>query len=82
MIIQIEDYFGNDVLRLNYCQILSNITDNKVKLVNEIAEVNGYNVADIEGDHIRVQQHNVDVSEEEQKEDLIELVSKLNKQFI
>jgi hypothetical protein len=86
MRIQIENYFGNDILKLDFCLKDRVISDNRVELVNEIAEVCGYSVADIDTDEqggfIRVQQANVDNSEEEERKELLELVNKLNSQFL
>lgn len=87
MRIKIEDYFGNDVIVLQFCLKDSEITKRKdrVDKVNEIAIDYGYSVADIDedeqGEYIRVQQIHVvdDIVDEgtQEKIDLIKLVSNL-----
>jgi hypothetical protein len=85
MKIQIEDYFGNDVLTLEYNQLTSN-----TELVDKV-ETNsldfGYGVADVDLDEnnnefIRLQNNCVDLSEEQEKQDLVNLISKLNNVFL
>ena len=82
MKICIEDYFGNDLLIINYVNTIPTITDNSVKVVDEIANVHGYNVADIEDDVIRVQCVDVVDCHNTNKKNLNELVVKLNNQYI
>lgn len=85
MKIQIEDYFGNDVLTLEYNQLISN-----TELVDKV-ETNsldfGYSLADVDLDEnnnefIRLQNNCVDLSEEQEKQDLVNLISKLNNVFL
>ena len=76
MRIQIEDYFGNDVIKLQFClkdMSVSNHQD-RVDKLNEIAIEHGYSVADLDedeqGEYIRVQQidvidDDVDLGEQE-----------------
>jgi hypothetical protein len=87
MKIQIEDYFGNDIMKLNYTLKDKVISDDIVRVVGVLANNCGYDVADVETDEdnidfIRVQQCNVDNTEKGEKVDLLELVNKLNKRFL
>jgi len=82
MKIKIEDYFGNDVLSLNYEQCLVNASDNTIKVIDEISNVHGYSVADVEDDYVRVQCDDVVDDYITNKNVLVELVSKLNKHFL
>jgi len=87
MNIQIEDYFGNDVVKLNYCLKDKVISDSVVTEIGVIASNCGYDVADIDSDeddiqYIRLQQGNVDNTDEEEKKDLMELVNKFNIRFL
>jgi len=87
MNIQIEDYFGNDVMKLNYCLKDKQISKGNITVVGVLASNCGYDVADVETDEngidfIRVQQVNVDNSEEQEKKDLLELINKLNKVYL
>lgn len=85
MKIQIEDYFGNDVLTLEYNQLISN-----TELVDKVETTSlefGYGVADVDSDEnnnefIRLQNNCVDLSEEQEKQDLVNLISKLNNVFL
>ena len=85
MKIQIEDYFGNDVLTLEYNQLISN-----TELVDKVETTSlefGYCVADVDSDEnnnefIRLQNNCVDLSEEQEKQDLVNLISKLNNVFL
>lgn len=87
MNIQIEDYFGNDVLKLTFCLKDKVISKDRATAIGIIASTCGYDVADVDTDEngidvIRVQQVNVDNSEQEEKKDLIKLVTKLNTHFL
>ena len=87
MNIQIENYFGHDILKLDYCQLDKVIYKERQKLVETIANKYGFNVADIDEDdngieYIRLQQVNVDNSEEQERADLLKLVAKLNTHFL
>jgi len=87
MRIKIEDYFGNDVIALQFCLKDSNVSEHqdRVDKVNEIAIDHGYSVADIDedeqGEYIRVQQIDVidDIVDEGEQEaiNLTMLVSNL-----
>lgn len=92
MRIKIEDYFGNDVIALQFCMkdiSVSNHQD-RVDKVNEIAIDYGYSVADVDedeqGEYIRVQQIYVidDIVDEGEQEkiDLTMLVSNLTADLI
>lgn len=86
MKIQIEDYFGNDILILNYKLLDGNRFPYNVDKASIIAEKSGYDLADIDtdedGDYIRIQQANVDTAIVNEKKDLLQMVSKLNDAFI
>lgn len=87
MNIRIEDFFGNDVLKLDYCLKHKEITEGNITVVGVIASNCGYNVADVDCDEagidfIRVQQVNVDNTDKEEKENLLKLINKLNKRFL
>lgn len=86
MIIQIEDYFGNDLVRLNYNQIMFKGTNHEFKLIDEIAQVDGYNIADIDRDNVgsyyRLQAVEIFDDSTKQREQLYSLITRLNKQFL
>jgi len=87
MNIQIENYYGNDVIKLNYCLKDKQISKGNITVVGVLASNCGYDVSDVETDDngidfIRVQQVNVDNSEEQEKKDLMELINKLNTHFL
>lgn len=87
MKIQVENYFGNDVLTLNYHQKDVNISKGVQIHVGVIASHYGYDVADVDTDEdgqefIRVQEVNVDNSEVQGKDELIDMVSEFNKRFL
>lgn len=85
MKIAIEDYFGNDVLILDYKMIKP---DSPLGVVVEVViEELGYNVADFELDddgeeYIRLQEVNIDNTEAEGKENLINLIKVLNENLL
>jgi len=75
MKIEIENYFGCTILLLVFAM---SMTVNEDKLV-EVATKHGYDLADKEDDnHYRIQQVNVDNTEEDEKNDLIALVNDIN----
>lgn len=87
MNIKIEDYFGNDVLKLDYCLKDKSISDGAITVVGVIASNCGYDVADVDCDDdgidfIRVQQVNVDNTEVQEKDNLLKLINNLNKRFL
>jgi hypothetical protein len=87
MIIQIEDYFGNDIVKLNFCLKDNEISKERFKEIEEISLSNGYSVADVDLDEedlmfVRVQQTNVDNSEEDEKKELLALINDLNIHFL
>ena len=87
MKIQIENYFGNDVLTLNYNQLDVEISKSRMTAVGILASTCGYDVADIDTDenghqYLRVQEVNVDNTEAEGRKDLLELIHKLNLHFL
>ena len=82
MKIQIENYFGNDVLTLNYNQKIS--SKGLQTAVGTLASLVGYDMADIDLDdngneYIRLQEVDIDNTEHEGRENLFSLVEKLNR---
>ena len=82
MKICIENYFGNDVLFLDYRSTFATPKDKTLEVINEIANVLGYNVADIEDDVVRVQCMETVDCYNTYKKTISELVTKLNYQFL
>lgn len=82
MKICIEDYFGNDVLFLEYRLTFATPKDKTLKVIDEIAGVFGYNVADIENDVVRIQCIDKADCFTTHKKNLLELVTKLNFQLL
>ena len=88
MNIQIEDYFGNDIMKIEYClKGTTEILREHIEKIEEIEITNGYSIADVDSDendmtYVRVQCSNVDNSEVDEKQDLINLISKLNESFL
>jgi len=87
MKVLIENYFGNDVLTLNFYELDVNISDERLKTIGSISNKFGYGVADIDSDednlpYIRLQEDNIDNSEKVVKTELINLVTELNKTFL
>jgi len=84
MKIQIEDYFGNDVMVLEFSQ--SSHTEFTKELINEISEIStpfGYDVADVDADengnpYIRVQE----VNEKTTKVNLSKLINRLTDEYL
>jgi transcription initiation factor IIF auxiliary subunit len=79
MKIEIEDYFGNTIVTLDFETSLKTVgITKKVGRVNLIAiekvvNKHGYNVADLEEhDHMRIQQVNVD--DDNERVDLLNLI--------
>lgn len=87
MNIQIEDYFGNDIMKIEYCLKGTEILCEHIEKIEEIAIPNGYSIADVDSDendmvYIRVISSNIDNSEVDEKQDLINLISNLNGVFL
>ena len=87
MNIHIEDYFGNDIIKLDYCLKLKEISDTIVEEVGEIGILFGYTIADIDVDDndidfIRLQQSNVDNSDSSERTELLKLIRDLNDKFL
>ena len=87
MKIQIENYFGNDVLTLVFNQLNVEISKSRMTAVGTLASTCGYDVADVDIDkdghqYLRVQEVNVDNTEAEGRRDLLQLVTKLNIHFL
>lgn len=86
MKIQVENYYGNDILTLNYHQkdVVINKTD--MATVEFIANKYGYNVANIDTDengyqYIRVQEVNIN-NTQLQGEALLDMVNVLNVEYL
>jgi hypothetical protein len=85
MKISIEDYFGNEVLILEYKQLK---TTKPLGVVIEVVAVElGYNVADFyldedDNEYIRLQEVNVDNTEADGRENLINLIKVLNENLL
>jgi hypothetical protein len=88
--VEIENYFGNTIMNLEFYVnlkkrgVTNHVTWPQWKSIEtrwlfvfeEIANKHGYNVADLEEEnHIRLQQVNVD--DDNEREDLIKLVNEL-----
>jgi len=87
MKIKIENYFGNDVLTLVYNELHTEISKSRMTVVGTIASTCGYDVADLDTDenghqYIRVQEVDIDNTEEEGRKNLLQLASKLNTHFL
>ncbi len=91
MKIQIEDYFGNDVIIIDYClKDKSNVSDVILNTIEGVVHNHGYNIADIEENTIiRIQQEEADHSEEQvgklslnEEKILLDLVADLNKYLL
>lgn len=87
MNIQIENYFGNDIMKLDYCQKDKVISKERISEVEGITKEFGYNVSDVDVDengidYIRVQEVNVDNSEEQGHKDLLSMINKLNETYL
>ena len=85
MKINIENYFGNDIIKLDFCMSSKKAAEVQEK-IEEIANELGYNVADIDEEddveYIRVQQDEVENTEEEEREDLLKLIAEITDFFI
>lgn len=87
MKIQIENYFGNDILTLVYNEMDMVINKGRTTVVGTIASTLGYDVADVDTDEnghqfIRVQEVNVANTDSEARRDLLQLIHKFNLQFL
>ena len=86
MKIQIENYFGNDILTLVYGEKNANVSTEVIKEIENISSKFGYNInIDIDKDckpYLILQEVNVDNTKEIAKTELLNLVSELNKTFL
>jgi len=87
MNINIEDYFGNDVVKLNFCLKDKTISQGRIEFVGVIASNCGYSLSDVDCDEdgidfIRLAQANVDNTTKQEKKDLLKLINNLNKRFL
>lgn len=87
MNIQVEDFFGNEVIKLNYCLKNKVITDDNIRIVSQIANKCGYNLEELNSDKdgidfIVLRQVNVDNTESEEKKDLMKIINELNYCFL
>ena len=84
MKIQIEDYYGNDIITLRYYGV--RVTSLGLMNIGEIAENARYNIADDyedeEDNHIvRVQEYDIN-DDNESKKLLLKLINGLNEYFL
>lgn len=78
MKIEIEDYFGNSVIILEFFNRTFAFWQELLPQLENLSIHYGYDVADYETDtHMRLQQVNVDNSETEENADLSSLVSSI-----
>ena len=86
MRIAIENYFGNDIITLDFKQRFDEVDQIVIDEVEEIATEHGYNFADLEedeqGEYIRLQEVNVDNSDDDAIKDLLKLVQDLTEKYI
>jgi hypothetical protein len=87
MIIQIESYFGHDVLTLIFNEKDTQVSDATLLEIDEISNKFGYNLADQDvnedgAEYVRVQEINVDNSEKVAKTELLNLVGELTKKYL
>ena len=87
MRLQIEDYYGNDVIKLEFCLRDRDISERKDRLdeIQHIATKHRYSVADIDedddGEYVRIQQIE-DKQSEATEIDLVMFVSNLTARFV
>ena len=84
MKIQIEDYYGNDIVTLRYYGV--RVTALGLMNIGEIAENNRYNIVDEYEDEddnhiVRVQEYDIN-NDNESKKLLLKLINKLNEYFL
>ena len=90
MRIQIEDYFGNEVVVLKFSLLDVNTTESRVSTLDNLINEYGYSIADVDndeqGEFVRIQQsHIIDDSEEfkeEEKVTLVNLITNLMVEFL
>ena len=82
MKIQIEDYFGNEILVLEYKLADPMRFPYNVETVSKLAEDDGYSVNEIDDNNIRLQQENVDNALADEKKALKGLITNLNERFL
>jgi len=83
MIINIEDYNGNDVLKLNFKGFHSKgMNVETVNDIDEIAEFHGYSFADFDDGEFRVKQMALNTNENDNRKILSNLVRDLVYKFI
>lgn len=87
MKIQVENYYGNDILTLVYNEKDTVISGERMGEIDALANHFGYDVADLDTDEnghqmIRVQEANVDNSEDNARQDLLNMVTALNKKYL
>ena len=86
MKVQIEDYYGNDLITLKFGLLDSDISDERYAKLNDVAMDHEYSVADVDEDedglvYVRIQQID-DSQDEKAQKDLVELVAHLTTEFI
>lgn len=79
MRIEFEDYYGNTIMRVDYPSSTMEFS----YLIEQLANKFGYNVADEEEDELgrywRVQQINLEYTDEDDKDTFIDMVQAFNK---
>ena len=89
MKIQIEDYYGNDILRLDF-RLLNSTSDameQRIQDIHHVALNYKYSLADVdddeedEGEYIRLQQIE-DIQNKKSQKELIGLISELTKKYV
>lgn len=86
MRIAIENYFGNDIIILDFKNRMNSVDQIVIDDVTEIALNQGYDFADLDedeqGEYIRLQEVNVDNSDDDAIKDLLKLVQDLTEKYI
>lgn len=87
MRLQIEDYYGNDIIKLEFCLRDREISERKDRLneIQHIATKHRFSVADVDddeiGEYVRIQQIE-DKQDKATEIDLVMLVSNLMARFV
>lgn len=86
MRIAIENYFGNDIIILDFKNMMGSVDQIIIDDVTEIALNQGYDFADLDedeqGEYIRLQEVTVDNSDDDALKDLLKLVQDLTEKYI
>jgi len=87
MKIQIENYYGNDIVIIKFAEKTTNINTTILVNISAIAEEHGYNLADLDTDennseYIRIQQIEIEDSEEQEQLTLVSLITHISTYFL